>query len=467
MSIPDGTAPRRAALTILAAALAACATAFAAAPSVSLKVEPEHPVPGAPFRLRAEVSFPSRPDPRSLYKISGLPFAPEMIPSGNVRVSGAQETVDALQNANAGGEAVNIAFQGIDRNDPFSIRPRPAVFRLPLEKGKDASGGDAWILAVESPVLRAKTAGTFEMPRVSVSLAVSQDVFGEINFRRESIAPAVSAEVRPAPAEGRPEGWTGYAGTDFSVSAAPDAQSCRMGDLINLNVTIETDDPPGVSAPDLSSQSTEFFKIGAEPVKTETQGRAVKYSYEIRPVKAGAAEFPALSFGWYDASRNAYAVKTSAPVPVQIAEAPVAVLADDYPMPDGMRFADADGSSAGTPLMPRPRTLWLLFLLPPGAFLLALAAPGASAKFRAIRAGIAGAGALPRALKKIRTGSPSAGKAVSAYFRIVHSRTGETVTAAEAEKIMTGAGERRDATDTVVKFLSAAETAAFSRRARR
>lgn len=441
------------------AAAALAAAAVCARPRIEVRAVPERIVPGAEFQLQATIVFDREPSPSVPYIITGLPFA-EGSAGGNVKIGDARRAVAGLERARGDGGRGTIVFcfDQITSGAGF-IRSSPVWFTAPLEKRKGKGGAKEWTLEVRSAPMRASQPETLRLREATLREVVGQDVFGDLRSSLAARSGTVAVEVSPLPEEGRPDGFLRYAGTNISVSAALDARSCRVGDVLRAEIAVDCDDPERLVAPDLSGQSTASFAIDPRPSGTKRDGGRTVFSYGVRALSPGAGEFPSLSLGYFDTARFAYATVRTDSAPVQIGDAATVALRDDYPLPAGVACS---GGGPAEPLWPRRRTMYLLFILPPLAFAAAAAAPGAARAAARAAARMSGAHALPRALKAIRSGSPRAWDAVHAYFRRVHSHNGASVTAVEAGRLMAAAGESPEDIKTVAEFLSAAETAAFS-----
>lgn len=447
-----------------AAFAAACALSLAAQAAVRLEtaVDGEGAVPGAEFALRAAAVFDEEPDPRVPLVFTGLPFSQGSAGEG-VRVSGAEEAIAALEQSDGRARKgrVPVAFDQVTRSrGMMSFQGSPVFFSVPVAERDDGKGGREWVVTVRSAALRASSPGTLTLPEITLREVAGQDLFGELRTRLVARSGALKTEIAPFPEKGRPAVFLRYAGTNISAKARLDAYACRAGDVLRATLAIECDDPALLSPPDLSVLSTDAFSLDSKPYETRQTGALVEYVYNVRARIPGACEFPALELGWYDTARKAYATVATQSAPVQVREAPAVALRDDYPLPDGM--LRADGTPA-EPMMPERRMLWILFAVPPLAYLALTRMHLFFRAFARVAARLGGAYALPRAVKAIRGGSPRAWNAVRAYFKRVHSLSGESVTAAEAERIMLAAGEDPADTAAVVKFLSSAETAAFSK----
>jgi hypothetical protein len=154
------------------------------------------------------------------------------------------------------------------------------------------------------------------------SVAVTRPVF--------AVGPAITVRVVPPPEEGRPACYTGAIGTDLSLDAAVDAQTCTVGDPLTLtlslkgNVRLENVQPPVLGA---QTNLTRFFRVYDDTVRPVKREGSRDYVYTVRPIQAGTIEFPPVEVAFYDTRERAYRVVRSRPIPLRVNE--TASVAED------------------------------------------------------------------------------------------------------------------------------------------
>jgi len=132
-------------------------------------------------------------------------------------------------------------------------------------------------------------------------------------------APAITLRVTPPPLAGRPTSYVGAIGSNMLVEAALDTQTCNVGDPLRLTLTIRgTMSVDNLSAPILSRQNnvTEAFRVYDDTIESETLSDGKRFTYTIRPIKAGTLEFPALDVAYYDSNTRRYEIVKSTPIPI-------------------------------------------------------------------------------------------------------------------------------------------------------
>jgi hypothetical protein len=130
-------------------------------------------------------------------------------------------------------------------------------------------------------------------------------------------------EVMPLPEAGRPSGFTGAVGR-FSVSAAVDKSRAKVGDAVNLSLSVQ-------GAGNLKAMGEFVLPVlpswrvfdPATSVNQHKQGDLVQGSKVIRtvlvPRVSGELDIPAIPFAYFDPARRQYVQVQSAPLTVSVA----------------------------------------------------------------------------------------------------------------------------------------------------
>jgi len=146
-------------------------------------------------------------------------------------------------------------------------------------------------------------------------------LFGKPVF---AVGPACTVRVVPPPEEGRPPTFIGAIGTNLTVEAFLDTQTCNVGDPLTLTVAVSGSvSMNNIHPPNLSSQShlTRDFRIYDDTVQTITKEGRKEYVYTLRPTKAGTLELPPIEVSYYDVHEQAYKTARTIPIPVRANEA--------------------------------------------------------------------------------------------------------------------------------------------------
>ena len=137
--------------------------------------------------------------------------------------------------------------------------------------------------------------------------------------RRLVAAPARSVVVKPLPADGRPEGFSGLVGA-YSLAGSLDAGACAPGDIVNLRWELR-----GAGAEDLAEPPSvapgREFKVYPPRVEAREAGR-LAVSQALVPVSTNATAVAALELSVFDPAAGAYRTLAAGPFPLRVAERP-------------------------------------------------------------------------------------------------------------------------------------------------
>lgn len=130
-------------------------------------------------------------------------------------------------------------------------------------------------------------------------------------------------EVAPLPEAGRPAGFAGAVGR-FSVSAAVDKDRAKVGDAVNLSVSVQgTGNLKAMGELVLPVLPSWRVFDPATSVNQQKQGDLVHGSKVIRtvlvPRVSGDLAIPAIPFAYFDPARRQYVQVQSAPLAVSVA----------------------------------------------------------------------------------------------------------------------------------------------------
>ncbi len=139
-----------------------------------------------------------------------------------------------------------------------------------------------------------------------------------------AVGPAAIVRVVPPPEADRPESYIGAIGSNLAVTAALDAQTCRVGDPLELTLSIGGGiQMNNIRPPKLSFQTNvvDRFEIYDDTVKTAKRDGQRQYIYTLRPRQPGAFELPAIEVSYYDAALHRYRTVTTVPIPLKVRQA--------------------------------------------------------------------------------------------------------------------------------------------------
>lgn len=212
-----------------------------------------------------------------------------------------------------------------DLGQMFNVQGRPACFKLDGRKVVQ-EGRDYWEYTLAVPYAPV-TEGSYTFGPLlfkgSVPLEVKAD--GTANARPVfTVGPAATVRVIPPPEEQRPDSYIGAIGSNLTVEAALDAQTCNVGDPLKLTLSLSgAVQMRNITPPKLSLQPAlvERFEIYDDSVKTVKQNGQRQYEYTLRPRQAGSFELPPVEVSFYDVTRRQYATVRSLPIPLKVRQA--------------------------------------------------------------------------------------------------------------------------------------------------
>jgi hypothetical protein len=199
----------------------------------------------------------------------------------------------------------------------------------------------------------------------------SPDFFGRFFSQGVAVPRTIASqplvlEVAPLPTAGRPADFTGAVGR-FSLTASVDKKSSKVGDAVNLTVTVQgTGNLKAIGEPVLPSLPSWRVFDPVTSVNQEKKGDLVQGSKVIRtvlvPRVSGDLTIPSIRFSYFDPSRRQYAEINTPPLTVSVApgesNAPAAVgyVAPSAPTTPGLTRVNDDISYLQTRTQPSPFT---------------------------------------------------------------------------------------------------------------
>lgn len=234
------------------------------------------------------------------------------------------------------------------RNQPGLAINNYTVNNDPFDFANFLGGGDPFAKRAAVFVLDKKAVTENGQPFIEYSVVVSYSpveegtyTFGPVVFKGQvpvdvddrgqasgmeifAVGPAVTVRVVPPPESGRPDSYVGALGSNLTVQAALDAQTCNVGDPLTLTLTLDGDVqarnlfPPRLS---LQTNLVERFEVYDDSVKTIKRERGRQYAYTLRPRQAGTTELPPVEVSYYDVAERGYRTVRTAPIPLKIRQA--------------------------------------------------------------------------------------------------------------------------------------------------
>jgi hypothetical protein len=249
-----------------------------------------------------------------------------------------------------------------------------------------------------------------------------------------AVGPAVVVRVVPPPEEGRPPSFIGAVGSNLTVEATLDTQTCNIGDPLTLTLSVTGNaNLENVFPLDLSTVAglSRNFRI-VEGVQTQTRERERRFLYTLRPTAAGTVELPPLPVSYYDVLARTYRTVHTQPLPVRVNETAVLTQTRVLITSDGETERTLSGAKAVLAVAPfdvrpdgfRPGAPWLpawvllTALLAPLLFVASRVAGPAMAAAKRLFAAGRRATALAQATAAIRA-APGAGDARASAAEVV------------------------------------------------
>lgn len=281
--------------------------------------------------------------------------------------------------------------------DPFdfssmlNIQGRPARFRLDNRKGVH-NGQNYWEYTLTIPYTPV-TEGVYTFGPLlfkgSIPVVVNAD--GTANGHPIfAVGPAATVRVVPPPEENRPDSYVGAIGSNLTVEAELDAQTCNVGDPLKLTLTLAGPiQMRNITPPRLTLQPSlvERFEIYDDSVQALKQNGHRQYEYTLRPRQAGSFELPPVEVSYYDVALRQYQTVRTPPIPLKVRQATEITVSQVIGgstnagprlrremelamMPAGIRMGMAGAAPAS--LIGNPRKVALYAGVGPGLFVLSL-----------------------------------------------------------------------------------------------
>lgn len=243
-------------------------------------------------------------------------------------------------------------FAMLNGGNPFAAASRLAKFPM---KATPAADGGMWRYDIKLPPFKAQRTGTIVVDGVSFNVPVIE-VIGKnrirFNERRVTVEP-FTLTVLPPPEENRPRTWCGAIGSSLTVEATLGVSVCTVGEPLMLTLTLGGDvDFERVRAPALASFFGDTaFRVDDDSVKSVPVSAGRRYTYRVRPLRAGTFDIPAIAVARFDVAAGRYFETRTQPIPVQVNPGAIAAIGeteaedDSFPMPDGLDLDFPDRGS--------------------------------------------------------------------------------------------------------------------------
>lgn len=193
-------------------------------------------------------------------------------------------------------------------------------------------GTDTYEAHVFQRALFAVAPGTVVVPAPQLTYSLPQSASYFSREERYTVsAESIKVVVKALPEAGRPSDFSGAIGT-FRLSTKLDATTARMGDPLLLTVRVEGIGNVKLLPRPTVEASWASIVAGTERVQVDSSGAYIRgakeFDYILTPAQAGAAVLPVVRYAYFDPFKGQYAIASSAPADLTIADAAMAGASD-------------------------------------------------------------------------------------------------------------------------------------------
>ena len=300
---------------------------------VSVSVDPPEVYPTQPFTITVSVSvkgFPapySRQSPVSIQGTSRnlqIPWVLERnLPAGLRSLVDAERWLDPLISSKGDGFGINL----LGTLDSFDLRRRQVRF-LPETRrspGTDASGDpvEYWEYRFARRYVADRVA-EFRFGAVTLKGSFAESVTDDGRPNVVSIfamAKPLTVTVKDVPTAGRPASYSGAIGNEFRLRAELAPPVAKVGDPMDLTLTLTGNGTlEQTSAPDLERFPEIAQRFSVQKTAEETRDGARRFTYTVRPRKAGIEQWPAVPLSFFHVEEDRFETVHSEPIPVKVSQ---------------------------------------------------------------------------------------------------------------------------------------------------
>ena len=300
---------------------------------LEFSVDKDRVYPMQPFRLKLTLAVKDLPgefaarDPLTVQSDPPVMQATwlddQQMPAGIRADRSWREVLEPLASRRGNGVQIN----NIGNSSVFSLfESRATGFHPTPRRTRRQSAADVdtgyWEYAFERTLIPERL-GQYAFSPVSVKGTFvtgmrSQRPVGERVF---AVSSALTVTVQDVPPEGRPESYIGAIG-QFSVRSELSPHSARVGDPMTLTLVVSGEGalaearPPAIAG--MAGVEGAFRMYEATE---ESQPKARRFTYSLRPLDTKITEFPAIPVSFFDVEQERYVTLHTAPIPLEISAA--------------------------------------------------------------------------------------------------------------------------------------------------
>lgn len=179
-------------------------------------------------------------------------------------------------------------------------------------------------------LLRAKTAGTYELPPITVNGAAGGDGFFRNSQRFYAVSDTQKITVLNLPSENRPADFSGLIG-EYKIAATIEPHTAAIGDPLTLTIVVtgngylsDIELPPLNQLPELTTR----FKIPAERADGKITNGAKIFTQTLRALNSDVKNVPPITLPFFNPSTAKYERAVTNELSLNIQATKIVGLAD-------------------------------------------------------------------------------------------------------------------------------------------
>lgn len=186
--------------------------------------------------------------------------------------------------------------------------------------------GNTSILEVTQQ-FQAQDVGEYKIgPSTIEGYVYQENYLGKRTYEKDklkSVTAPVTLTIKPLPEKNKPASFNGAVGKYTFTVALKTSSKVTVGDEMNLQIEIAgTGDLDTVQLPDLCCQPgmSGLFKLSDLPPVGKIEGKAKRFSVDLRPLTSAINEIPSFEFSFFNPDTQKFVILRSAPIPIQVVE---------------------------------------------------------------------------------------------------------------------------------------------------
>ncbi len=289
--------------------------------------------PMQPFTVTLNVAVKELPAPHAARSPLGVQSSPPVLivpwlsdnelPEGLEPKTDWRRLLQSLVSRRGTGFQINNIGQSsifsLFEQETTAFEPKPRRTRRADKAGKQVG---YWEYAFPRTFIPRKV-GRYEFGPVTLKGTFASGVEADrlLGERVYAVAKSIPVTVKNVPDEGRPGSFIGAVGV-FKFASELTPTQARVGDPMTLTLVLSGQGTlEDAFAPDLTRIPEIAANFKTYDPTQETKGNSRRFTYSLRPLRAGIKMFPAVPVSFFDVKRERYVTVTSKPIPVRIEKA--------------------------------------------------------------------------------------------------------------------------------------------------